>query len=210
MKETLKDIYSKDRTDISDYMGILPDYILENMHRQRGVNMIKPFFDKSIKVNEKGEKITSYGSSSYGYDIRTSDKFKIYCNVNAVLNDPKAIKEENFVEVTADHVIIPPNAYMLCHSMEEFDLPSDVTGVAVGKSTLARAGLIVNVTPLEAGWKGYLTIEVANGSPLPAKVYAFEGICQILFFKGLPCRTSYADRGGKYQNQGAEIVLPKL
>ncbi len=199
-----------------NYYGIIPDTMLDSLNNNMPEKMITPFINKQVRekqnpFNNKMEKIISYGLTSYGYDIRPARDFKVYCNINSTINDPKCLNEDNFIEFKdVDSILIPPNSYALCRSIEEFDLPRDITGIAVGKSTLARAGVIANLTPLEAGWKGFLTIEIANGSTLPAKIYAEEGICQIIFHKGLPCEVSYMDRAGKYQGQSAEITLPRL
>jgi len=210
----MSNLVSKDFLKIEKYQtyfGIMNDQMMMFLDDSlpKDSKLISPYFCESIR-EKNGEKIASYGQSSFGYDIRAADEFKIYSNVNAVINDPKNITEDNFINVKGKgHVIIPPNAYVLTRSMEKFNLPRDITGVAWGKSTLARAGLIVNVTPLEAGWEGYLTIEISNATPMPAKLYAEEGVAQIVFFKGEECKVSYLDRKGKYQGQGAEIVLPK-
>jgi dCTP deaminase len=167
--------------------------------------MIEPFSEKQVAGN-----VISFGVSSYGYDLRVSDEFKIFTNVNSAIIDPKAFDERSFVSVQADSVIIPPNSFALARSIEYFRIPRDVLTICVGKSTYARCGIIVNVTPFEPEWEGFVTLEISNTTPLPAKVYANEGLCQILFFRAdEPCETSYADRKGKYQKQQG-IVLPKL
>lgn len=167
--------------------------------------LIEPFSEKQIR-----EGVVSYGLSSYGYDLRVSDEFKIFTNVNSAVIDPKAFDERSFVSVRAESVIIPPNSFALARSVEYFRIPRDVLAICVGKSTYARCGIIVNVTPFEPEWEGFATLEISNTTPLPAKIYANEGLCQILFFKGSePCDTSYADRRGKYQNQQG-ITLPRL
>lgn len=167
--------------------------------------MIEPFSEKQVR-----EGVISYGLSSYGYDLRVSDEFKIFTNVNSAIIDPKAFDERSFVSVHADSVIVPPNSFALARSIEYFRIPRDVLTICVGKSTYARCGIIVNVTPFEPEWEGYVTLEISNTTPLPAKVYANEGLCQILFFRSdESCETSYADRKGKYQKQQG-IVLPKL
>ena len=167
--------------------------------------MIEPFSEKQVASG-----VISYGLSSYGYDLRVSDEFKIFTNVNSAIIDPKAFDERSFVSVTAPSVIIPPNSFALARSVEYFRIPRDVLTICVGKSTYARCGIIVNVTPFEPEWEGFVTLEISNTTPLPAKVYANEGLCQILFFRSdEPCEVSYADRKGKYQNQQG-IVLPKL
>ena len=167
--------------------------------------MIEPFCEKQVAAG-----VISYGVSSYGYDLRVSDEFKIFTNVNSAIIDPKAFDERSFVSVQADSVIVPPNSFALARSIEYFRIPRDVLTICVGKSTYARCGIIVNVTPFEPEWEGFVTLEISNTTPLPAKVYANEGLCQILFFRSdEPCEISYADRKGKYQNQQG-IVLPKL
>jgi dCTP deaminase len=161
--------------------------------------------------NFKKEKIVSYGTSSYGYDVRCADEFKIFTNINSTVVDPKAFDEKNFVNFKGDVCIIPPNSFALARTIERFKIPRDILTVCVGKSTYARCGIIVNVTPFEPEWEGYVTLEFSNTTPLPAKIYANEGVAQVLFFKAdQECETSYADRGGKYQGQGAEVVCPKV
>lgn len=171
--------------------------------------MIAPFTSKSVRINEQGEKIMSYGLSSYGYDFRVADKFKIFTNTYSTIVDPKNFDPKAFVEHVGDVCIIPPNSFVLAHTVEQFHMPRNVVGVCVGKSTYARVGIQCLVTPVEPGWSGFLTLEFANTTPLPAKLYANEGGLQIMFLTGNPCETSYADRGGKYQNQCEEITLPK-
>lgn len=169
-------------------------------------NMISPFSEKQVKEN-----CISYGLSSYGYDLRVADEFKIFTNVNSAIIDPKNFDERSFVSVKADSIIVPPNSFALARSVEYFKIPRDVLTICVGKSTYARCGIIVNVTPFEPEWEGWVTLEISNTTPLPAKVYANEGLCQILFFQGdEPCEVSYADRNGKYQRQPQGVVLPKL
>ncbi len=167
--------------------------------------MIAPFSEKQVK-----EGVISYGLSSYGYDLRVADEFKIFTNVNSAIIDPKNFDERSFVTVRAASVIIPPNSFALARSVEYFRIPRDVLTICVGKSTYARCGIIVNVTPFEPEWEGFVTLEISNTTPLPARVYANEGLCQILFFQSdEACEVSYADRRGKYQGQQG-IVLPKL
>src|ERR1700743_884749 len=167
--------------------------------------MIEPFSEKQVK-----DGVISYGLSSYGYDLRVSNEFKIFTNVNSAVIDPKNFDERSVVPVTADTVLIPPNPFALARSVEYFKIPRDVLTICVGKSTYARCGIIVNVTPFEPEWEGYVTLEISNTTPLPAKIYANEGLCQILFFQSdQVCEISYADRRGKYQKQQG-IVLPKL
>jgi dCTP deaminase len=168
-------------------------------------DMINPFSEKQVSSG-----VISFGVSSYGYDLRVADEFKIFTNVNSTVVDPKNFDEKAFVTVRSDVAIIPPNSFALARSVEYFKIPRDILTVCVGKSTYARCGIIVNVTPFEPEWEGFVTLEISNTTPLPAKIYANEGLCQILFFQGdEPCETSYADRKGKYQAQKG-IVLPKL
>jgi dCTP deaminase len=167
--------------------------------------MISPFCEKQVRQG-----VISYGLSSYGYDLRVADEFKIFTNVNSAVVDPKNFDERSFVSVRADNIMVPPNSFALARSVEYFKIPRDVLTICVGKSTYARCGIIVNVTPFEPEWEGFVTLEISNTTPLPAKVYANEGLCQILFFQGdEPCEISYKDKAGKYQNQTG-IVLPKL
>ena len=185
-------------------MSILNDE--EIMDRCCQEDMIKPYETTSVKVAKKPghdvpEKVISYGVSSYGYAIRIADEFKIFSNVNNSLIDPKDFSEDSYVDFKGDVCIIPPNSFVLCRSYEYMKIPRDVMVIVLGKSTYARTGLIVNVTPLEPGWEGHITMEISNTTPLPAKVYAHEGMAQLLFYKGNPCRVSYADRSGKYQGQ---------
>jgi dCTP deaminase len=168
-------------------------------------DMINPFSEKQVSQG-----VISFGVSSYGYDLRVADEFKIFTNVNSTVVDPKNFDERAFVTVRSDVAIVPPNSFALARSVEYFKIPRDILTVCVGKSTYARCGIIVNVTPFEPEWEGFVTLEISNTTPLPAKIYANEGLCQILFFQGdEPCETSYADRKGKYQAQKG-IVLPKL
>jgi dCTP deaminase len=184
-------------------MSIKSDKWIARMCRERG--MIEPFEEKQIR---KG--MISYGVSSYGYDIRVGDEYKIFTNVNNTLVDPKAFDNRNFVTITGDHCIIPPNSFALAKTVEYFRIPRNVLAVCVGKSTYARCGLIVNVTPLEPEWEGILTLEISNTTPLPAKVYSNEGIAQLLFLESdESCETSYKDKSGKYMNQPG-LTLPKL
>jgi dCTP deaminase len=167
--------------------------------------MIEPFVDTQVS-----DGVISYGLSSYGYDLRVSNEFKIFTNVNSAVIDPKAFDERSFVSVRAESVIVPPNSFALARSVEYFRIPADVLTICVGKSTYARCGIIVNVTPFEPEWEGFATLEISNTTPLPAKIYANEGLCQILFFRAQErCLVSYAGRKGKYQKQQG-IVLPKL
>jgi dCTP deaminase len=167
--------------------------------------MISPFSEKQVRQG-----VISYGLSSYGYDLRVADEFKIFTNVNSTIVDPKNFDERSFVTVQSECCIVPPNSFALARSIEYFKIPRDVLTICLGKSTYARCGIIVNVTPFEPEWEGYVTLEISNTTPLPAKIYANEGLCQIIFFQSdEACETSYADRKGKYQGQQG-IVLPKL
>ena len=167
--------------------------------------MIDPFEEKQVR---KG--VISYGLSSYGYDIRVADEFKVFTNINNTVVDPKNFDDRSFVDMKTDVCIIPPNSFALAKTVEYFRIPRDVLTVCVGKSTYARCGLIVNVTPFEPEWEGYVTLEISNTTPLPAKVYANEGISQVLFFQSDEvCETSYADKKGKYQRQQG-LTLPRL
>jgi dCTP deaminase len=167
--------------------------------------MIEPFAEKQVR-----DGVISYGVSSYGYDIRIADEFKIFTNINSTIVDPKNFDERSFVDIKSDVCIIPPNSFALARTIEYFRIPRSVLTVCVGKSTYARCGIIVNVTPFEPEWEGIVTLEVSNTTPLPAKIYANEGIAQVLFFESDEiCETSYADKKGKYQAQKA-LTLPKL
>jgi len=163
--------------------------------------MISPFMDKQVRIDEQGNKVISYGLGSYGYDLRISDEFKIFSNINSLIVDPKNFDDKSFVDHKGPYCIIPPNSFALARTVEYFNMPRDVSGVVLGKSTLARIGISCLATPAEAGWSGELVLEFANTTPLPAKIYAWEGAAQMLFFRGEPCEVSYADRSGKYQGQ---------
>ncbi len=167
--------------------------------------MIEPFAE-----NQKRDGVISYGLSSYGYDLRVADEFKIFTNVNNSVVDPKAFDERSFVEFKGPVCIVPPNSFALARSVEYFRIPRNVLTICVGKSTYARCGIIVNVTPLEPEWEGFVTLEISNTTPLPARVYSNEGLCQIVFFESDEvCETSYKDKKGKYQAQQG-IVLPRI
>tara|TARA_B100000676_G_C17816895_1_gene700489 strand:- start:3 stop:554 length:552 start_codon:yes stop_codon:yes gene_type:complete len=167
-------------------------------------DMISPFVDESIK---KGE--ISYGLSSYGYDIRVSNEYKIFTNVNNSIVDPKNFDSKSFIDFKGDVCIVPPNSFALARSIEYFKIPRNVLTICLGKSTYARCGIIVNVTPFEPEWEGHVTLEISNTTPLPAKIYSNEGLCQVLFFESdEDCKTSYKDKLGKYQSQKG-ITLPK-
>ena len=170
--------------------------------------MIEPFEPKQVREDERG-RVISYGTSSYGYDIRCADEFKVFTNINSAIVDPKAFDEDSFVDVRGDVCIIPPNAFALARTVEYFRIPRNVLTLCIGKSTYARCGIIVNVTPLEPEWEGHVTLELSNSTNLPARIYAGEGIAQVLFFESdAPCETSYRDRGGKYMGQRT-VTLPR-
>ena len=167
--------------------------------------MIEPFEDRQVR-----DGVVSYGLSSYGYDIRVADEFKVFTNINSTVVDPKNFDSRSFVDLKTEICIIPPNSFALAKTVEYFRIPRDVLTICVGKSTYARCGLIVNVTPFEPEWEGYVTLEISNTTPLPARVYANEGIAQVLFFQSDEmCEVSYADKKGKYQNQQG-LTLPRL
>ncbi len=179
------------------------------IRRQADNGMINPFEPGQVKTSASGERLISYGTSSYGYDVRCSDHFKIFTNINSAIVDPKNFSEHSFVDFTGDVCIIPPNSFALARTVEYFKIPRNVLTICLGKSTYARCGIIVNVTPLEPEWEGHVTLEFSNSTPLPAKIYANEGVAQMLFFESDEvCETSYADRGGKYQGQQG-VTLPK-
>ena len=183
-------------------MSIMPDTWIREMSQKYG--MIEPFVE-----SQKRDGVISYGVSSYGYDARVSPEFKIFTNVDSAVVDPKQFNPKSFVDREADVCIIPPNSFALARTVEFFRVPRDVLVICLGKSTYARCGIIVNVTPLEPEWEGHVTLEFSNTTPLPAKIYANEGACQFLFLKGAsPCETSYKDRSGKYMGQRG-VTLPK-
>ncbi|HEY7472785.1 MAG TPA: dCTP deaminase [Gemmatimonadota bacterium] len=184
-------------------MSIRPDHWITRMAKERG--MIEPFAERQVR-----EGVISYGVSSYGYDVRVADEFKIFTNVYTATVDPKAFDPRSFVDWQGESCIVPPNSFALARSVEYFRIPRNVLTICVGKSTYARCGLIVNVTPFEPEWEGHVTLEISNTTPLPAKIYANEGIAQVLFFESEdPPEISYADRGGKYQAQRG-VTLPRL
>jgi len=190
-------------------MSIKSDRWIRRMAQEHG--MIEPFEPGQVRyVNE--QKIVSYGTSSYGYDIRCADEFKVFTNLNSTIVDPKNFDEDSFVDVSGKgYCIIPPNSFALARTVEYFRIPRNTLTVCLGKSTYARCGIIVNVTPFEPEWEGYVTLEFSNTTPLPAKIYANEGVAQVLFFEADAddiCETSYRDRGGKYQGQ-IGVTLPK-
>ncbi|MFK7861916.1 MAG: dCTP deaminase [Granulosicoccus sp.] len=188
-------------------MSIKSDKWIRRMSEEHG--MIEPFEADQVRMDSDNEKIVSYGTSSYGYDVRCADEFKIFTNINHAIVDPKAFDPASFVDLKSDVCIIPPNSFALARTVEYFRIPRSVLTVCLGKSTYARCGIIVNVTPLEPEWEGHVTLEFSNTTPLPAKIYANEGIAQMLFFESDEvCETSYADRGGKYQGQRG-VTLPR-
>ena len=178
------------------------------IRRMAATGMIEPFEPGQVRSVD-GRRIVSYGTSSYGYDIRCSQEFKIFTNINSTIVDPKDFDEKSFVDFRGEVCIIPPNSFALARTVEYFRIPRNVLTICLGKSTYARCGIIVNVTPFEPEWEGHVTIESSNTTPLPAKIYANEGIAQVLFFEGEPPEVSYADRKGKYQAQRG-ITLPRL
>jgi dCTP deaminase len=184
-------------------VAIKSDKWIRRMVKEQG--MIEPFVDGQVR-----EGVISYGLSSYGYDIRVTNEFKIFTNVHSAVVDPKNFTPQSFIDFTGEVCVIPPNSFVLAQTVEYFRIPRDVLTVCLGKSTYARCGLIVNVTPFEPEWEGYVTLEISNTTPLPARIYANEGIAQVLFFQSDEvCETSYADRKGKYQKQQS-IVLPRI
>lgn len=187
-------------------MSIMSDkWIIEKADKE---NMIYPFSREQIKEDNFG-KIISYGVSSYGYDARVSQEFKIFTNINTTIVDPKNFDDNSLVDKETNICIIPPNSFALGRTIEYFKIPKDILVICVGKSTYARCGIIVNVTPLEPGWEGHVTLEFSNTTPLPAKIYAGEGACQFLFLKGNEqCHTTYSDRAGKYMHQTG-VTLPR-
>ena len=184
-------------------MSIKSDRWIREMCRKH--SMISPFEEKQIR---KG--VISYGVSSYGYDIRIADEFKIFTNVNSTIVDPKDVDAKSMIDFKGPVAIIPPNSFALGRTVEYFRIPRNVLTICVGKSTYARCGIITNVTPFEPEWEGFVTLEISNTTPLPAKIYANEGIAQVLFFEGdEPCEISYKDKAGKYQAQQG-ITLPRM
>ena len=184
-------------------MGIKADSWIRKMAQEQ--RMIEPFVENQVR-----EGVVSYGLSSYGYDIRVADEFKIFTNVFSAIVDPKKFDERSMIDFKGDVCVIPPNSFALARTIEYFHIPRSILTICVGKSTYARCGIIVNVTPFEPEWEGFVTLEISNTTPLPAKIYANEGIAQVLFFDGEDvCEISYADRKGKYQHQQS-ILLPRL
>ncbi len=203
MNMMTKEQIEKEIQAIQAQPGILADHQIRDLAMNHG--MIEPFVEKQTR-----EGVISYGLSSYGYDSRCSDEFMIFTNVDNAIVDPKDFSQQSFVERKTDVCVIPPNSFVLTRTVEYFKIPEDVLVVCLGKSTYARCGLIVNVTPLEPGWEGHVTLEISNTTPLPAKVYANEGVAQFLFFKGsAPCEVSYSSRSGKYMGQKG-VTLPRL
>ena len=184
-------------------MGLMNDAWIRRMAQE--YKMIEPFVD-----GQEREGVISYGLSSYGYDVRVTDEFKIFTNVHSAIVDPKHFEPDSFIDFKGEVCVIPPNSFVLARTVEYFRIPRQVLTMCIGKSTYARCGLIVNVTPFEPEWEGYVTLEISNTTPLPARIYANEGIAQVLFFEADEvCEVSYADRKGKYQSQQA-IVLPRI
>jgi dCTP deaminase len=192
-------------------MSIKSDRWIRRMAREHG--MIEPFVEGQVRdLDAEGRKAISYGVSSYGYDMRVAPEFKIFTNALSAVVDPKGFDPRSFVEFQSEVCIVPPNSFALARSVEYFRIPRNVLTICVGKSTYARCGIITNVTPFEPEWEGHVTLEISNTTPLPAKVYANEGICQVLFFEADDddvCETSYRDKAGKYQGQ-LGVTLPRL
>lgn len=193
-------------------MSIKSDRWIREMALKHG--MIEPFAQDQVRATEGGsaaqKTIISYGVSSYGYDLRVAGEFKVFTNVYNSIVDPKQFRDDSFVTMISDVCIVPPNSFALARSVEYFRIPRNVLTICLGKSTYARCGIIVNVTPFEPEWEGYVTLEISNTTPLPAKIYAHEGIAQVLFFESDEmCETSYADRKGKYMKQ-VGITLPRM
>ncbi len=186
-------------------MSLKSDKWIRRMALEHG--MIEPFIDGQVRGSEDGN-VISYGLSSYGYDLRVAEEFKVFTNLHSSLIDPKNFTENAFIHVEGEVCIIPPNSFALARSVEYFRIPRSVLTLCIGKSTYARCGIIVNVTPFEPEWEGYVTLEISNTTPLPAKIYANEGLAQVVFYEAQEvCETSYADRKGKYMGQ-QEITLP--
>jgi dCTP deaminase len=192
-------------------MSIKSDRWIRRMAQE--ARMIEPFVDGQVRARDTdGRKVISYGLSSYGYDMRVAPEFKIFTNALSAMVDPKAFDARSFVEFEGEVCVVPPNSFALARSVEYFRIPRNVLTICVGKSTYARCGIITNVTPFEPEWEGHVTLEISNTTPLPARIYANEGICQVLFFEADAddvCETSYADKEGKYQAQRG-VTLPRL
>ena len=187
-------------------MAIKSDKWIKDMAKNH--KMIEPFQADQVKINN-GEKIVSYGTSSYGYDVRCADEFKVFTNINSTMVDPKNFDDKSFIDIKSDVCTIPPNSFALARTVEYFRIPRQVLTLCLGKSTYARCGIIVNVTPLEPEWEGHVTLEFSNTTSLPAKIYANEGVAQFIFLESDEvCETSYKDRAGKYQGQKG-VTLPK-
>ena len=187
-------------------MSIKSDKWIRRMAEEH--NLIEPFVPQQVRSVD-GRRVISFGTSSYGYDVRCSNLFKVFTNIHSATVDPKSFDDKSFVNIEGDYCIIPPNAFALAATVEYFRIPRNVLTICLGKSTYARCGIIVNVTPLEPEWEGHVTLEFSNTTNLPAKIYANEGVAQVLFFESDEvCETSYADRGGKYQGQKG-VTLPK-
>lgn len=187
-------------------MSIKADHWIRQASQEQG--LIEPFCENQVRETEAG-RVISYGVSSYGYDVRCADEFKIFTNINSAVVDPKDFAENSFVDFKGDVCIIPPNSFALARTVEYFRIPRNILTICLGKSTYARCGIIVNVTPLEPEWEGHVTLEFSNTTPLPAKIYANEGVAQMLFLESdNPCEVSYRDRGGKYQGQRG-VTLPR-
>lgn len=190
-------------------MSIKSDRWIRRMATEHG--MIEPFEAEQVRYNAEGQKLVSFGTSSYGYDVRCAREFKVFTNVHSAIVDPKNFDERSFIDIVGDECIIPPNSFALARTVEYFRIPRDVLTICLGKSTYARCGIIVNVTPLEPEWEGHVTLEFSNTTNLPARIYAGEGVAQMLFLQSDSddvCETSYKDRGGKYQGQTG-VTLPK-
>ena len=188
-------------------MSVCPDHWIRKMSLEHG--MIEPFVERQVRSADD-RRIISYGLSSYGYDLRVADEFKVFTNVHSAMVDPKEFDEKSFVDIKTEVCIVPPNSFALARSVEYFRIPRDVLTICVGKSTYARCGIIVNVTPFEPEWEGHVTLEISNTTPLPARIYANEGLAQVVFFQAAEsCETSYADRGGKYMKQTG-ITVPRM
>ena len=188
-------------------MSIKSDKWIKEMSTSNG--MIEPFSENQVRLDSSGNKLISYGVSSFGYDVRCSNEFKVFTNINSAVVDPKNFDANSFVDVKSDVCVIPPNSFALARTIEYFKIPRKVLTICLGKSTSARCGIIVNVTPLEPEWEGHVTLEFSNTTNLPAKIYAGEGVAQMIFLESdEDCEVSYRDRGGKYQGQTG-VTLPK-
>ncbi|PSD40051.1 dCTP deaminase [Acinetobacter radioresistens] len=188
-------------------MAIKSDRWIREMSEKHG--MIEPYAENQVRLDENGQKLISYGVSSYGYDVRCAREFKVFTNVHSAIVDPKNFDDKSFIDIESDVCIIPHNSFALARTVEYFRIPRNVLTICLGKSTYARCGIIVNVTPLEPEWEGHVTLEFSNTTNLPARIYAGEGVAQMLFFESDEvCETSYKDRGGKYQGQRG-VTLPK-